>query len=239
MKILALAALAFALTGCGTMLRAPICAKGEYELPPGAAGRYRLAMVESSPLYSGSLTGMAELQFEIRDDDAESFGLIVPQAMTSRLKAFLGMRSRRSVANSSDDPLLPTMLVAVCKIGGIYYTQSEDGDGTFSVSRFDVSPTGLTTTALRFDPKELTRADIGTFFLPQLDSVDEKGKWQFDFLERSRLIVDNAGFDETRREKLISLGHPVFTGTVFSRVPTHEAKSLGKTVRVALPKRRS
>lgn len=209
------------LTGCQGALRTPLCHPGEFEFPDGVAGRYRFTVPASSVAYGGAWTELQDMEFTLTEGPGqfELTATKLPQDATPGLA-------------------LP---LAVCKIGNSYYSQSEQEDGTFSIARVDVSPTGITTTSLVFAADELKRAGFKIHFAPKFEDVDGKNEWHFDGMQSQRLIVDNTGIDDQRREQLVALAHPTVYGFVFSRVDaaTEGRKSPQKpvAVRLTLPKK--
>ena len=214
--------------GCKAALRAPVCTDREMELPEGAEGRYRMSVTTQSVAHSGALVALGEIEFVIK---AAPDGLEVsvygenPTAARTAFSSLLAGRMR----SLQDDTMTPWMQLDVCRIGDTYYQQEFDEEtGTYSVSRFDLSPTGITTAGLVWSPEELKAAGYLFHYLPQLEEFSD-GKWTFDAVEPARMIVDNVGLSPERRAKLVELAHTSSIGMVLSRVP--EPSSFAKSGR--------
>lgn len=200
------------LAGCQTAVRAPLCRDGETALPPGAEGRYHLVISGASTAFSGAWTSMDETTFEIKERaDSYEIGASKPLKLKGASKHSRG---------GSAGLVTPAMALDICKINGAYYSQAANGDGTYALSRVDVSTTGITLTSLVFDPDELERAGFKSYFLPNLSFVDSDGKWWFDAAEPTRLIIDNTNLTDAQRDTLVQFAKPTPFGIVFSRVET-------------------
>lgn len=226
---LMLAAAILPAIGCGTGLRAPLCTEGEVAFPPEAAGRYRVAVPQRDAANSGAWTNQEETEFILRDDGdhvqvAVTKALL--QSVTRRKTSAPGTRGRDWAAED-ELGLLP---LAVCRIGNAYYSQTRQDNGTYSIARFDLSPTGITTADLAFRPAELRAAGIPFHFLPAFDEIDKNGKWRFETTEPTRLIVDNTGIQS--REQLVALAHPIALGLVYTRISSNTALPEGKAARM-------
>jgi hypothetical protein len=233
--------------GCATPLRAPLCSEGEFEFPAGAEGRYRMAVPQSSVRWSGAMAQIDEIEFAIREGVAAYQIETTKGALDAVAKAG---SSRRGPPVTIDEPapgpggtqaVLP---LAVCRIGDAYYSQTDEGDGTWTIARFDLSATGITTVGLSFVPEELAAAGFRYALIPRFQDVDEDGEWSFDMMEPIQLVVDTRDLTAAARERLVALGHPTVMGMVFSRIgeapsPTRrdEPSSRGKRVVFGLKRR--
>lgn len=204
--------LATAATACETHLRAPICQSGEMHLPEGTAGHYRITLAQSSAALSGSMTDLEDMDFllaETPDGYKVSSMKKIP---------FLAKSARKTTSDDNGQAVPFSPVLGVCKIGEVYYSQTANDDGTFSLSRLDISATGLTTTTIVFDPKLLKDHQFTSYFVPNLSEIAADFSWSFDYSEASRLIIDNSNLTEARREELLSLGKATAMGIVLSRV---------------------
>jgi len=233
------------LCGCGAALRAPLCQQGEFELPAGAQGRYRISMPQTDARYNNVVAGTEESEFEVVEQ-SDSYILSTTRAGGRSLRRVLARGGRSLVPTplttigAGGPPPRTFMPLAVCHIGQSFYSQNVNEDGTYALSRFDLSPTGITLTALSFDPVELAKAGFGFVVAPPFPTVDDQHQWRFEGTS-SRLIIDDRDVDATARERLLQLAHPTMMGIVFSRVDVsaarHERRS-PPAFQVVLPKGR-
>jgi hypothetical protein len=212
--IAGMALVASAGAGCGGGFRAPVCPEGTTSLPPGVGGRYRMTSVTQDPRFSGAFTGLTDVEFEIGETpDAYTF-----HASTGSLRHVLHARSLLRDAGRDGDETMPARIpLTACEIEGVFYTQGiDDASGAYTLARLDVSPTGITTTDLLFEPAELKDAGFTTIFHPSLDWYDAGDrKWQFT---GSYMLIDNRDLSAADRVRLVKLAHPTAGGTVFSKV---------------------
>ena len=239
------------LFGCDTELRAPICAPGEMAFPEGAAGRYQLSVWTSTPEFSGAMVAAKGMfEFEIKE---EADGIHV-DGFSDHSKASLrslttslaggGRPSKRGLRTNDDEEPMPAPIIplAVCKIAGVYYSQGYlDSTGSSSVTRIDLSPTGISSTGLMWNPTELEQHGFTKYFLPnfsEFDANDRDSKWTFDSLAPVRMIVENSGLSPERREELMAIAHPTLYGLVFSRITRSESavKNRNPVVRLKIGK---
>lgn len=234
-------------SGCETPLRAPLCQEGEFEFPPNAAGRYRLTTMRQSPSYSGAFAQFEDFEFEISEQnnhyELATFGPVKLPARIFGLKNNSTVHVQKALSDSKqslDDssPILDIGLpLSVCKIGGVYYAQNLNENSTYSISRLDVSPTGMTTTAIGWSPDSLKSIGVSYFAFPGFNQFADDGKMEFDQLSPVTIIAENSNIDEATRLKLLAVARPTFFGTVFSRLPE---KALKRAVsrKLLLPKAR-
>ena len=213
------------LGGCGTSLRAPLCRSDELSLPPGAVGYYHFVSSTNAVATSGSVTQVQETYFRL----AETHEGITLSA-TADINVQTG-RQRRTLSSLANDSV-PVLMLSVCKIGGIYYSQNRNGDGTFSVARMDSSASGITMIGLAFEPESLDKHHFGTFFVPRFDKVKDDNKWEFDSQTPTRFIVDNRDLSDSRREELMALAKPTAMGVVLSRAA--QLSTTPETIKLSL-----
>jgi hypothetical protein len=182
------------LGGCQTALRQPLCREGEVDLPPGVEGRYRYTQPTQSTIYSGSSALLQTFEFEIQATD-DGYVLYAQK--------------------------VPMRDMTACRIGGAYYAQTRNNDGTFGLARIDLAPSGVTATGLVFDPGTLERNGFGYVFMPAFHDYDPRFSigWQSDSGDKTRLIVDNRDLSDARREELVTLAEPSAISLMFSRLP--------------------
>ncbi len=216
------------LVGCGTNLRRPLCSDGEMAFPPGSEGRYRLSMPAQETAQTGAWTGQEQTEFIIHEA-ADGFELAAPKSTVTRVPQigrFFKRTKGANFASGGDD--VGVMIANVCRIGGVYYAQTEQDNGSFVMARFDLSASGITISDLMFPPARLKAAGIPYFFLPIFSEFDKTGKWQFDVSDPARLVVDNRGVED--RERFMALSEPTSLGWVFSRVSSSSALPKGWVV---------
>lgn len=232
-------------SGCETPFRAPLCQEGEFEFPPNAAGRYRLTTMGPSASYSGAFAKIEDFEFEISEHndhyELSTYGSIkLPPRIfglnntgTANVLNTLSF-SNHSIANDNQasDMRLP---LSVCKIGGVYYSQNLNDNSTYSLSRLDVSPTGITTTSLAWSPDSLKSIGVSYFAFPRFNDFSQDGKMNFDQPDPVSIIVENSNIDVAARDKLLAVARPTFFGTVFSRIP-EKAFKRALTKKLMLPK---
>ncbi len=211
--------------GCGTQLRAPLCDPNEVSFPAGAEGRYRVTVVGESLRFSGAYADLTEVEFNVRNEESQIEIEVhgkgsSPKELRNKLAAAAVTRGKRaSTARIAEDGVVVDLPfpVAVCKIGSAYYSQVRAENGTYDIARFDLSPTGITTVALSFDPDSLIKHGFNVVYLPQLHAI-EMGNNVYPKPEKVKVVVDNVGLNTERREELISLAKPWPLGVVYSRI---------------------
>lgn len=224
---------ASALHGCSTPMRAPICAEGEYEFPPGIEGRYRYSMLGKNTGMSGALSNLEDFEFEILE--TPDHYMIEFSSANAVLPHHLFTRSADPDKQGTGEEMHFTF--ATCRIGNQYYGQFRNEDSTYMISRMDVSPTGLTTSPLAWSAESLKANRFTYYAFPLYDYINGDGKFSFgNGFVPVQLIIDNSSLTPERREHLISLGHSTVAGYVFSRVQPEEQKRKGNVRRFRLNK---
>lgn len=192
---------------CKSRVREPLCDPKAMDLPPGAAGRYRVSMAQIDPQYSAIYRVVDDIEFTI-SDQGERIRLTVtgknPALAAFRLELGKKIGSRAARALTADgvpqnelERLLP---LNVCRIGSTYYSQTREDNGSYSYERFDLSPTGISIVPLTFDPETLLSGGFKVFYLPVAEFA---GKWTATGEdEKALLLVDNRGLSVEDNERL-------------------------------------
>jgi len=239
---LLLVAAAGPFAGCNTAIRAPICAPGEMQLPPGSAGTYHMAQEVPSAEFSGTMNQFSDVEFSIQEQPQTyefgfsrlAFNKISRSATLLQRMMGNSVTQGRPQKGDGGDVGVPVMELTACKIGANYYSQQVSNDGTYQLSRLDLSSAGITMAGLVFEVDELRQNGFKVAYVPTFGSWDNfTNSWQ---MNDTRIIVDNAGVTAADRDRLVALSHPTTLGMVFSRVTTSTSMPRPYEVVISVPR---
>jgi hypothetical protein len=132
--------------------------------------------------------------------------------------------------------------MAMCVIDGVQYAQSRNADGTYMLSRMDVTTNGdvtvgLSFTGLAFDPDQVHEEPhrFGWYAKPEMVKSEYPGSSVWNF-STSSVIIDNHGLGAGRTTELLGLAKPTGFALMLARVGDGEpqrANGKGKRQKAA------
>lgn len=120
----------------------------------------------------------------------------------------------RVKSKSSAPPHVGVPKFNICTVNGQNYTQAQNPNGTYSLSRINFSPTGFSVTGLSFNTIDLTQAKIPYYVFTPL--TFKNSEWGPEGLFADpHLIIDNRQWD---RKVLLNMAKSVSIGMSFKKI---------------------